>query len=251
MTGSLSAEALKASFDAANSYSETSVVAVIIGVVIEFLALFIFSKEMPLPEKVVMAFATFVIAVGCGGEWLFGGRATSDARQLQNIAEMSTAEAQKDAASANERAGRTNERAAKLEVDAAPRDVHLPKTFIPAFAAIQKRRVVKVSSYASDAEGGRLATEIIGRLRDMHFVVQDDSLTHQALKPMAFGVQVTGSDGGLVAVLMSWLDESDLFRPAPPVIPGSSIAIGYGQVPNQEPPDATIFVGSKPLPKGS
>lgn len=256
-------ESLKLAFATASYWSEWCVIAVAGGVFVELVALLVFSKEMPRSEKRTMVFATLLIVLGCGGEYVFGNRASTSAAQLQDAsdrqiaafraeakaAEGRIAEAQRDAANANERAGQANERAARLEAAAAPRDVRLPKTFVPTLAAIQKRRVVRVSSYASDAEGGRLATEVIERLRDIHFVVQDDSLTRQALRPMAFGVQVTGSDAVLVGILMSWLDESDLLRPAPPAIPGDSMVVGYGRTFNQEPPDAIIFVGSKPLPK--
>ena len=56
-----------------------------------------------------MAFATLIICVGCGGEWLFGGRATSAARQLQDIA-------QTDVANANDRANQAALEAAKAGV---------------------------------------------------------------------------------------------------------------------------------------
>ena|ERR1700730_5400714 len=74
--GEIDVPSLRAAFDTASRYSEWSIIAVTTGVFIEFLALFIFSKEMPPLEKGVMIFATFLIVAGCGGEFIFGSRAS-------------------------------------------------------------------------------------------------------------------------------------------------------------------------------
>ena len=89
--------ALKAVFETANWYSELSVILVVFGVFIEFLALLVWAKEMSRSEKIVMVLATFVVAAGCGGEWLFGGRAMSAARQLTDIADNKAAKANREA----------------------------------------------------------------------------------------------------------------------------------------------------------
>jgi hypothetical protein len=74
--GEIDVPSLRAAFDTASRYSEWATIAVTIGVFIEFLALFIFGKEMPSLEKKVMIFATLLIVAGCGGEFIFGSRAS-------------------------------------------------------------------------------------------------------------------------------------------------------------------------------
>jgi hypothetical protein len=94
VSGSVDLSALKSAFETANTYAGWGTIAVIVGVSIEFAALFIFSKEMPPLEKAVMVFATFVIAAGCGGEWWYGKAAASDAAQIQTAENTATATAQ-------------------------------------------------------------------------------------------------------------------------------------------------------------
>jgi hypothetical protein len=121
--------ALKLVFKTATDNVEWSTVAVTVGVSIEFLALFVFSKEMPRKEKWIMAFATLLIVVGCAGEYIYGERATGAATQLQEASDSQVASLEKDAKAAEEkiadtekaaaiamaRAGEANERAANLE----------------------------------------------------------------------------------------------------------------------------------------
>jgi hypothetical protein len=92
--------ALKEAFTLASGYSELSTIVVTIGVAIEFVALFAFSKEMPRSEKIVMGVATALIVLGCGGEYIFGSRATSAALQLQNSSDLQIAETKMQAQSA-------------------------------------------------------------------------------------------------------------------------------------------------------
>ena len=90
--------ALKEAFKVASERSEWSTVAVAIGVAIEFVALFVFSKEMPRAEKIVMAGATLLIVIGCVGEYVFGSNATSAAQRLQKASDMQIASAVASAA---------------------------------------------------------------------------------------------------------------------------------------------------------
>jgi hypothetical protein len=107
--GDIDLPAFKATFDAASKYSEWSTIAVTIGVFIEFVALFIFSKDMPPAEKRVMVFATMLIVAGCGGEYMFGGRASDAVAQMQAIE-------QSDIATAQQKASEATAEAAKLGV---------------------------------------------------------------------------------------------------------------------------------------
>jgi hypothetical protein len=142
------------------------------------------------------------------------------------------------------------QKAAQLESDAAPRDAQIPKTFQIEYLAQNSQRVVRVSSYAFDAEGGRLAAGLIKQLNLLGVATQDDSLVHHPAKPMSFGVQVTGSDNDLVNALQAWLGESNLLRAAPKKenAPQASIEISEGVRGFPDIQGATIFVGAKPMP---
>lgn len=125
--------ALKLAFTAASYWSEWCVIAVTVGVFIEFLALFIFSKEMPVPEKIVMGIATAVIVAGCAGEYIFGDRATVAASKLQDASDVEIVTAKREAAKASERAADTELKAANLqkenvepELALAPRVINEP-----------------------------------------------------------------------------------------------------------------------------
>jgi hypothetical protein len=86
--------ALKAAFETATGYSEWATIAVTVGVFIELVALFIFSKEMPPKEKWVMVFATLLIVGGCAAEYIFGARATTASIQLQDASDKTVARLQ-------------------------------------------------------------------------------------------------------------------------------------------------------------
>jgi hypothetical protein len=120
-------------FDAASRYSEWSTIAVTVGVSIEFVALFIFSRDMPSKEKAVMIFATLLIVAGCGGEFIFGSRANDAAVQLQQASDeqiaglktetvrLSTAadQARAEIAESNARAKEAEKRANEAELELA------------------------------------------------------------------------------------------------------------------------------------
>jgi outer membrane murein-binding lipoprotein Lpp len=123
--------AVKAAFETASSYSEIATIAVTIGVFIEFVALFIFGKEMPPAEKGAMIFATFLIVAGCAGEFIFGSRANTAASQLQQVSDEKIASlgndskrlagdaeaAKRDTAKAVADASAAKERTAQLEIE--------------------------------------------------------------------------------------------------------------------------------------
>ena len=96
--GEIDVATVRAAFDAASWYSEVSTIAVTVGVFIEFVALFIFSRDMPPTEKAVMILATLLIVAGCGGEFVFGSRANDAAVQLQQAADQQIAGLKKETA---------------------------------------------------------------------------------------------------------------------------------------------------------
>ncbi len=83
MTGAEIAS-IKLALANASWWTEWCTIAVAFGVFIEFVALFIFSKEMPKPEKGVMGIATAIIVLGCAGEYIFDKRRDFAATQFQD-----------------------------------------------------------------------------------------------------------------------------------------------------------------------
>ena len=110
---------LRATLDSASASSGWATLAVTFGVAIELVALFAFSKEMPKSEKVVLAAATLLIAVGCGAEYYYGGVAATAADRLQQDTQSKASAAILDAGNASERAANLEIRAAQAEKDAA------------------------------------------------------------------------------------------------------------------------------------
>jgi hypothetical protein len=117
---------VREAFETASSWSEWSTVAVAVGVFIELVALFVFSKGMPPIEKKVLVIATGLIVIGCTGEFVFGSRASTAASQLQQASDQKiailtkdTAQLSADAGVAREAAATTEERIALTEKSAA------------------------------------------------------------------------------------------------------------------------------------
>jgi hypothetical protein len=118
--------AVREAFETASWLSEWSTITVAIGVFIELVALFIFSKEMPPLEKKVLVLATGLIVLGCAGEFVFGSRASTAASRLQQASDQKiailtkdTAQLSADAGAAREAAAKTEERVALAEKSAA------------------------------------------------------------------------------------------------------------------------------------
>ncbi|HEY3638447.1 MAG TPA: hypothetical protein VGK90_09885 [Rhizomicrobium sp.] len=92
--------ALRAAYFSAISWNDWATGAVTAGVVIELLALLMFGKEMPRNEKIALLIGSILVVVGVGGEWIFGGRASTAAAQLQQASDEKIAYAQASAANA-------------------------------------------------------------------------------------------------------------------------------------------------------
>jgi len=110
---------LRETFRSANSYAEWATLAVVVGLIIEFGVLLIFAKEISRTEKWLLIFANILVAGGVGGEYVFGGRASTAAIQLQQASDEKIAAFSNDAAEAKRDAANAIERAATLEKDAA------------------------------------------------------------------------------------------------------------------------------------
>jgi hypothetical protein len=118
--------AVKLAFESASTWSEWSTIAVAVGVFVELVALFVFSKEMPHLEKKVLVMATALIVIGCAGEFVFGSRASNAASQLQQASDQKiailtkdTARLSADAEAERKAAAKTEERVALAEKSAA------------------------------------------------------------------------------------------------------------------------------------
>jgi len=128
---------LRETFRTANSYAEWATLAVVIGLIVEFAVLLIFAKEISRTERWLLIFANILVAGGVGGEYVFGGRATTAAIQLQQASDekvamlgKDTAEAKKDAADAIERAAQLQKDSDKARLELA--QIEATRTITPA-----------------------------------------------------------------------------------------------------------------------
>jgi hypothetical protein len=201
--GEIDVSSTKIAFDIASRYSEWSTIAVTSGVFIEFVALFIFGKNMPPLEKWVMIFATLLIVAGCGGEFIFGSRANSAAAQLQQAsdekisglskettrlssvaetARAAIAQSEAETANANETAAKANERTVELklalEKEIAARQARQinPQQHAQLQAALTKiadKGEITVSWKLFDEEAERFGKQILQTLNDSGFVAKE------------------------------------------------------------------------------
>jgi hypothetical protein len=89
-------ESLKDAFSAATSWNERATAIVVFGVIIELAALLIFSKKMARSEKILLVSGSIMVVAGVAGEYIFGGRASAAARQLQQFSDRRVAELKLD-----------------------------------------------------------------------------------------------------------------------------------------------------------
>jgi ABC-type multidrug transport system fused ATPase/permease subunit len=204
--GEIDVSAAKTAFDIASRYSEWSTIAVTAGVFIEFVALFIFSRNMPI-------FATLLIVAGCGGEFIFGSRANNAAAQLQQAsdekigglikettrlslvaetARAAIAQSEAETANANETAAKANERTVELklalEKEIAARQGRQinPQQHAQLQAAltnIADKGEITVSWKLFDEEAERFGKQILQTLIDSGFVD-----AKEVRGPFSFGV---------------------------------------------------------------
>lgn len=135
---------------------------------------------------------------------------------------------------------------ARMATAAAPRDVLVS----PGFALFAERLAspsVLVRSYATDAEGARLAEEVVAQLRNTGFAVADSSLSDLPQPPsVVFGVYVSGKNERLVSEIVDWLNESNLQAIAR-AAPISTVRLGGGEQFTMREAEVTVFIGSKPM----
>lgn len=111
--------ALRETFTSANSAAEWATLAVVIGLIVEFAVLLVFAKEISRTEKWLLVFANILVAGGVGGEYVFGGRATNAAVQLQQVSDEKVAGLTKDTARLSSEAATARASIAAANVQAA------------------------------------------------------------------------------------------------------------------------------------
>jgi hypothetical protein len=163
---------LKASLESATSEAGWATLVVTAGVVIEFVALFAFSKEMPPVEKRVLAFATFLIAAGCGAEYWYGGAAATAAEGLQQVAQTEAAHANKEAGIAYKAAADSNAHALDTELKLAllqkklgPRQVDRA-IFLNEIKGFQAPQHVWIGYAKSATDGWAFSGQLISLLKE-------------------------------------------------------------------------------------
>lgn len=157
--------------------------------------------------------------------------------------------AKEEAAKANKSAEGERLARVKLEQNLAPRRLvpgqQLAITVLLSQSPSIRGKTVRLESYGLDAEAAVLAFQIKDGLRG--FVNVDDSglMTRASGGSIALGVHVTGRDSELVKTLLNVLGAANLMvSPDEPFPQGS---ISFGTAIPAAPPDATVFVGVKPI----
>ncbi len=111
----MNVEALKIVFATNRNWSEWATIGVFIGLLGDILVIFLFRKDKPKSETWLAFACTLIIAGGVYGEYIFGGRASKAADELQQLSDQKVADSNKEAKKAGKDAADANERAATLE----------------------------------------------------------------------------------------------------------------------------------------
>src|SRR5258708_4913165 len=82
---------LKLALSNDNVWLERSTIAVFVGVLVEMGDLLLLNKEMSRFQRGILFFATFMIALGCWGEWYFEHEAKGIETQLQQVSDQRVA----------------------------------------------------------------------------------------------------------------------------------------------------------------
>ncbi len=170
-----------------------------------------------------------------------------DLKTYQTTAGLQISAANREAADAKQTAAQAIQKAAELtaanlqlEAQIAPR--HLPKIFSDSSLEDMSRFAgctVSVGSYALDGEAAVFSKQIIDLLTALKLKVKDNRMSVMPLGDMSFGVTLSGPNMELAQTLLALLDEQN----GPGLFSVPVTACGSGSS-----PDATIFVGVKPLP---
>ena len=108
-------DSLKNALSAASTYSEWSAAIVLVGVCVEFLVwLFYSNRKEKSAEKIWLFIGYFLVILGVGGEFIFSGRITRLAEEIQQVSDQKVASVQKDAGEANNKAADALKQAAIL-----------------------------------------------------------------------------------------------------------------------------------------
>jgi len=110
---------LKSSLATLATYSRLATLTILVGIVIEFFAIFVFSKDTSWKERGTLGFATLLIALGLAWEWEISKEEEALANRLERISEESIANANERAAQANLQASEANAKAAEAIRDVA------------------------------------------------------------------------------------------------------------------------------------
>jgi hypothetical protein len=213
--------ALKNVFVTANSNAEWSILVVVIGLIIEFAVLLVFSKEMSHTEKWLLVIANIFVAGGVGGEYIFGGRASDAATQLQQASDSQI-----------EQLRYAN---LKLEAQIAPRDLS-PEDMLRIADVLTpfRGRKLTIRPYVSDAEGFRLVV-LINRALAGTGVISIPGLLYPEAEQLLLGVEVLGpeSEREFVAALEKALGPSaiGLRSHRNPTAPGTDVELHVGVKP--------------------
>jgi len=175
-----------------------------------------------------------------------------DLDAYKKSADAKIAEAAQALASANTEIARLNladtqlqARNLELESQIAPRRLMQPNMALVQTLDQMAPKIIRVSSYGLDPESAVLATQIMEFFGSQHFNLQDDRMNHSGMGGFGFGVRVTGPNTVLNDAIIAVLQSANIFAVSEPMPPENGIML-VPSFPSQ--PDASIFVGLKPLP---
>jgi|NGEPerStandDraft_6_1074524.scaffolds.fasta_scaffold27770_3 hypothetical protein len=210
---------------------------------------------------IVAALAATVIGIATTGSIVSHKREAMAAEEalekykLEMGKQISTANAagetaKADAAEATRKAEAERSERLKLEAKLAPRRVDVvQQATISQTVSKFAGKMVRLESYALDAEAAILGTQIQKALNDGGLVIDSALMTRQSGGSIALAVHVIGTDKNLVDALISALNGAHVAAVDTDPFPAqggikTEIRIG-SSIPN--PSDATIFVGVKPI----
>jgi hypothetical protein len=175
-------------------------------------------------------------------------RRIEDARTKGDEARATASQANEKIAELNVTAAQLKSKNLELEADIAPRRIAQLNPALQSALGRMAPKVIKLTSYALDPDGAVLATQMFDLLQAQNFTIQDHRMTQGPSTSLNFGVWVFGSDKALVGILVALLNSAGIFAIAQEPRISASVSFSFTDPAVAVPaPDASIFVGVKPL----
>lgn len=218
--------ALQGTFSTSNALSEWSALIVAIGLLVELIVLFVFSKGMRASEKAFLVLGNVLIVAGVLGEWRYGGRAADAAAKLQT--------------NANAKIAAANLRAAEIEKLSAWRALSdtQRQRFVEALKAHPSS--VMIAWIANDPESLFFAQQLDVAFREAGWTVDGEARTYSGVLWWEIDIPDTQTPEAVDVVRSAFaIAQVSFFKIS---LPQPSMSWGKTPPPQDS---ATILVGSK------